>query len=172
MVVNVVAIVMLALLIGYYYFSYKRINSDYVQCVEAGGLKNVSESSQKNKSFRTRPLSFRVRESHQKIDSSQYIRIIVKGWCMKPRGIEDGDQLLVESINPNDAKGRLHAGDIVLLYVPEKRVYKIRELETIKDDELVTFYYKEGNKQYSSTNHKLSMVRGVVRFKIPRKLAV
>ena len=102
--------------------------------------------------------------------TSDFIRIRITGSCMEPRNVLNGEEWLVLPIQKDkDIKSQIKVNDILLLYIQDKGIYKIRELRDILDDgnELVTGYYRlDGVKQKSSKNHSAEQVRGVVKYSI------
>ena len=79
-----------------------------------------------------------------KIDTSDMIRIVVKGNCMKPRNIESGAQLLVKKIDTTKAIDRqIKQGDILLIHLNDTGVYKIRIFDKYEGADLVTYRYDD-----------------------------
>lgn len=103
------------------------------------------------------------------LDTTNLIRVLVHGCCMVPVGIMDGNQLFVEKINKNKAFSlQVKHDDIMLIYIKDKNVYKLRVFDKFGNDEnLVTFRYNQetGEIQYSSRPHTRESVIGIVRYK-------
>ena len=87
---------------------------------------------------------------------------------MTKRGIPNGAQLLVEPIkNEEEFKQKVHPHDILMIYITDKKIYKIRELNHIEGKEAFTFCYNpDGSIHNSSRTHKIDSVKGVVRYRI------
>lgn len=163
-------IMALSVLLGLYYWLKKNSgvsNREYVQCVEAGPMGDVDAETLKKLSFYDRQIV--VRDDNGKVLSNdRYARIVVNGNCMTERGIYNGNQLLAEKIiaDSTDLKVVLKKGNIIWLYIDETKIDKIRVFDKWENDELKTYYFKNGDKHYSSHNHKVSQVKGIVRYKI------
>ena len=163
-------IMALSLLLGLYYWLKKKsgaTNREYVQCVEAGSMGDVDAETLKKLSFYDRQVIIRD-DNGNVLGNDRYARIVVNGNCMNERGIYNGDQLLAEKINADntDLKAVLKKDNIVWLYIDQTKIDKIRVFDDWVNDEMKTYYFKNGNKHYSSHNHKASQVRGIVRYKI------
>lgn len=103
------------------------------------------------------------------INTRDYIRIMVYGGCMRPRNILNGEEWLVEPIDKRKPlREQIKERDVLLIYVADKNLYKIREFEGFnEDDSLATFYYEDnGAKHPSSKPHTCKSVCGVVRYAI------
>lgn len=103
------------------------------------------------------------------LDMSKFIRTIVYGDCMKPKKLNNNDNVLVAKINNRkDILSQIEIGNVLLLYIPEKNLYKFRELDRIGEDGLLyTIYYdSEGKPVSSSKPHTQDMVLGVAKYKI------
>ena len=102
-----------------------------------------------------------------------YIRVLVNGTCMAPRGIMNGRQILVELLKEEQKlyfKKYVKTEDVLLIHLKDKDVYKLRILQNYEkndknDDELITYrYLPNGDKHRSSRNHRPADVVGVVRY--------
>lgn len=163
-------ILILAVLLGLYYIlkTKSETNQDYVQCVEAGPMDDVDASFLKRKSFCDRHVVVR-NEKGVVLDRNQYSRLVVNGNCMNKRKIYHGDQIIAEKVSANDAmslKRILQKDNIVWLYIDETGIDKIRIFDQWEGDEMKTYYFKNGGICYSSHNHRVSQVKGIVRYKI------
>ena len=163
-------IMALSVLLGLYYWLKKKsaaANREYVQCVEAGPMDEVDAETLKKLSFYDRQIV--VRDDNGKVlGNDRYARIVVNGDCMTERGIYNGNQLLAEKIiaDSTNLQNVLKKDNIVWLYIDETKIDKIRVFDAWENDEMKTYYFKNGNKHYSSHNHKPSQVKGIVRYKI------
>lgn len=94
------------------------------------------------------------------------LRIRVVGKCMEPKNIVDGGEYYVTKINKSkDFNSQINSGDILLIYYPQKDIYKIRVFEKYGDgQELITYRYntETGVKRYSNKRHLRENVRGIV----------
>ena len=103
------------------------------------------------------------------INTRDYIRIMVYGGCMRPRNILNGEEWLVERINKlKPLEKQIRERDVLLIYVADKNLYKIREFKKFNEDgSLATFYYEDnGTEHPSSRPHTRESVCGVVRYAI------
>ena len=159
--------ILVILLVGFYLLKRKSHNQDFIQCVEAGPLKEVDASALSGMSYYDRPLVIRD-EKGNVLDRSTYARLVVNGSCMSERGINDKDIIIAERV-PQDVgimKAELKPDSIVWLHINETGKDKIRVFEKWKDDSLVTYYFSNGQKKYSSNSHKPSQLCGIVKYKL------
>ena len=81
----------------------------------------------------------------------------------------NGEEWLVEPINKRKRLDKqINDRDVLLIYVEDKDLYKIREFEGFnKDGSLATFYYEDdGAKHISSKPHTQESVCGVVGYRV------
>lgn len=161
-----IAIVVMSLLIVGYFVGLS-LSKEYVICVEAGPMTGVTAEQLRRKSF------YATRTNLQKdgktVSTRDMIRIVVNGDCMKPRNIVEGTQLYVEKIAKDaDVKDKISEGDILMLYLPDLKKYKIREFkEFTSKGEMSTFYYNpDGSIHKSSQPHNRDKLIGVVRYRV------
>ena len=104
------------------------------------------------------------------VNSRDYIRVLVDGKCMGPKGIKDKSQVLVEPLHKDeDFKSQVNLEDVLLIRLPDKKVYKLRILqEYTSDNKLVTYRYEKGEKHMSSRTHSTDDVIGVVRYAVQK----
>ncbi len=101
------------------------------------------------------------------ITTADFIRIKIHGECMSFRNIKDGDEWLVERLEQEKIKPTIQVRDVLLIYIKEKNVYKIREFVGYAEDgTLKTRYYEGDSERASSRNHTVDQVLGVVRYLI------
>lgn len=158
-------IIMGLLIIGY--FVGQLLSKEYVQCVEAGPMTDVTADDLRRKSFYAPRVD--LQKDGKAVSTRNMIRIVVNGDCMKPRNIVEGTQLYVEKVAKKaDKKGIIHQGDILMLYLPDTKKYKIREFkEFTTDGTMSTFYYNaDGSEQMSSQPHKTDTLVGVVKYRV------
>lgn len=139
---------------------------DRVMEVEAGPVAGSSDCAFHTK---TEPSRLVRLKDGRYVNTRDYIRIIVKGNCMRPRNIQDGEEWLVERINkwkPLDRQ--IKQRDVLLIYLADKNLYKIREFKDFNGNGLLnTFYYEENGTEHASSHpHTPESVRGVVRYAI------
>lgn len=166
MAVVIYAIVLVALLVVYYFSKRRTVSKVFIQCVEAGPTSEVDAEELKRRSYYDKDTVIRGIKG-EVLSSSTYKRILVKGTCMTPKEIYDGDMLVAETYSANtDFHKELKKGDIVWLKIEDTGMDKIRIFDGWNGDEMKTFYYKNDKKHPSSSNHIISQIRGVVRYKI------
>lgn len=136
---------------------------DQIIPTEAGPVEHVSVPPP----YSAKPIFPKI--NGQSVDMSKYIRTVVCGNCMRPRHLNNGDVVLVKKINKDvDLLSQISKGKVLFLYVPERKLYKFRELDKIGEDgALYTKYYNlDGTEQSSSRTHSQAMVLGVAQYKL------
>lgn len=161
----------LVVLLVLYYFVKKTDPKDleYIQCVEAGPTAGTDAEDLRRRSYFDRPTIKRGLKGE--VLGNNYIRMLVKGNCMSERKICNGDLILVErmSLKENkdiDFKTVIKHDNIIWLHIEDTGMDKIRIFENWEGDEMKTYYFCNGEKKSSSENHKISQIRGIVRYKI------
>ena len=100
----------------------------------------------------------------------EYRRVIVHGHCMEPRGIMDCSQLWVKSINQDkEFSLQVKHDDILLIYLADKDIYKLRVFDKYLDDNrLLTYRFnpKTCERVDSSVPHSRDSVIGVVKYAV------
>lgn len=168
-----VIVVLICLFVGtllLYALFNKLINApERIECVDAGPVSSVDPQDLHSR-VKFEPMGIFRSEDGKLLTSADYQRITVSGNCMVPRGIRSGQDLLVEKIKDGRDLS-LKEGDILLIHVPDKNLYKIRAYEEKTDKNpnvYKTYYYDEaGEKKYSSKPHKKDYIQGVVRYILP-----
>lgn len=164
----VFSVVMALLLTGYYISKRKRTSRVFIQCVEAGPTSISNAEELRRKSFYDKDTVMRGLNG-EILSSTRYARILVNGTCMRERNIHDGDILIAELFDAEkDLCHELKSGEIVWLHIEDSGIDKIRVFDGWDGDELKTYYYKDGMKHPSSSNHLKSQVRGIVRYNTNR----
>ena len=160
--------ILAALLVSYYFAKQKNTKSEFVQCVEAGPVEGIDSRELAQRSYYDRQVV--IRDSRgQELNPGKYSRLLVKGSCMTPRKIYDGDTIVAEKIDEtrrNTIQKELLPDNIVWLHISDTGMDKIRVFQEWKGDEMVTYYYKNGIKHPSSSNHSIDQLRGIVRYKM------
>lgn len=161
-----IAIVVMGLLIMGYFIG-QLLTKEFVLCVEAGPMTGVSAEDLRRKSFYATRAE--LHDHGKTVSTRNMIRIVVNGDCMKPRNIVEGTQLYVEKIAKDaDVKGKISQGDILMLYLPDTKKYKIREFKAFTPEgAMSTFYYNaDGTEHPSSQPHMRDTLVGVVKYRI------
>lgn len=160
-----VCLLMGLLLVGYCVG--QMLTKEYVTCVEAGPMTGVTAEDLRRKSFYATRMV--LLKDGKEVPTQNMIRIVVNGDCMQPRNIIDGTQLYVEKIaKGSDVRNTIQPGDLLLLYLPDIKMYKIREFKGFTaEGAMQTLYYDaNGTEQLSSIPHKLDTLVGVVKYRI------
>jgi hypothetical protein len=158
----------LALILVLALYAYSSIKGrDVVKGVEAGSVDKCDSELIRRRSFVASPIKI-CDEHGNPLSTKGMIRVVVCGNCMKPKGISDNTQLLVEKLDQNSLKSRLKKDDIVMIHLKDKKLDKIRVFDHFDDQEqLITYRFDDsGNRVISSRPHLQSSVVGVVRYKI------
>lgn len=152
----------ICVLYGWASFSYRK--KDRIIEVEAGNTDDGCRLMQYESSSKVVRLS-----SGKYINTHNYIRIVIHGNCMTPRNIFNGEEWLVEPVNPSrEIESQLKIQDVLLLYIEDKNSYIIRELVDFDiNGSLKTKRYNEDKSNHpSKRNHRIEQVKGVVRYAI------
>ena len=155
-------VVFILLFVFYALFSY-RMNS--LPVVEAGPIVGVKKTG----SVRCdRKMVAPLKVQGNLLNDSEYRRFVVQGECMRKRGINPGDIVVVRLFDKTFSHDNVSQDDIVLIYLNDDRFkgYKIRVWD-VKDSQaglVKTFYYNGEEKQESSEPHKLKDIIGVVKY--------
>lgn len=161
----VFVLIMVVLLAGYAIG--RRLTNEHVICVEAGPINSVSAEALRRKSFYAPRTDLLLEGDHHSM--KDMIRVVVSGNCMEKRSIKEGTQLYVERINKDvDVTHILEKGDILMLYLPDSKKYKIREFDSFTEDgALKTYFYNpDGTVHESRHPHQRSTLIGVVKYRV------
>ena len=167
----VIAIIVITLPIGIYWLSGQNLLTKKVKVIvaEAGKISEMGEDYQPYVYMNPIVLSD---VNNEKIDSENLLRVLVHGHCMEPIGIMDGAQVFAEKIiKSKDFSMQAKYGDVLLIYLEDKNMFKLRIFEKYNQDkDLITYRYdqKTRQKRYSTNPHTIDSVVGVVKFKITR----
>lgn len=158
------ALILIALCILYGIAAKAYSKPDLVYETEAGSL---SCTSGRNLDVLTEKAQTLKLPDGKLIRTRDYIRIKVRGNCMSPRNILDGEEWLVKPVNANQPlEKQIKPNDVLLLYINDLKCFKIREFTDFEGTELKTGHYETGKFQFSSANHKQEQVRGIVKYAI------
>jgi len=148
--------------------SYLVSKPDHVICAEAGKTADLLKDVQTKLHSYAKPLVLED-DNGRMINTHKMIRVHVSGSCMMQKGINDGDEVLVDRISQSQLPNVLKKGDILLLLHPEKNVYKLRVFEEETNEaKLHTYRYEQGKEHRSSLDHSYKDVIGVVRYVVPQ----
>ncbi len=101
------------------------------------------------------------------LQTRDYIMVKVDGKCMEPRGIKDKCIVYVKPLDKNIYfKKQVKLEDVLLIYLHDKGVYKLRILQNYDNEkQLITYrYMNNGEKHISSRTHNPNDVVGVVKY--------
>lgn len=137
----------------------------YVACVEAGDTNCVKPDDLKVMSHREKYQAVLDAKGHL-IPAKDYIKVVVKGNCLEPKGIVNGSELLVYKFKNDTEKKDIKAGDILMIHLESKGIDKIRVFEKMREDGLMDTYRFDENKniKMSSRPHDLNSVVGKVKY--------
>lgn len=159
-------IIFCLIVVGYGVMSFKNSQTQDVILVEAGPTQcaNFMRSLEKMR-VPTRTIKL-PNGSYKK--STDFLRIRINGNCMHKRNICFGEEWLVEPINHSlGMKEQLKKSDVLLIYIKDKKLYKIRELSSfLEEDMMETIYYDGEEVKVSSLPHSYNSVVGIVRYNI------
>ena len=151
------------------FYAYVRMSmKEFIQCVEAGPTAKTSARFLKEMSFRDRRKTV-IDKDGKIIDTSNMLRVVVQGDCMKPRHISTGDQLLVRKIDKHKLlRDQIKKDDILMIHLKDTGITKIRIFDHYDGEgKLVTYRYLEDESRKDSTRpHNEKDVVGIVKFKV------
>lgn len=102
-------------------------------------------------------------------NTRSYYRIHIIGGCMTTIGIRRDEEWLASKLKKRKKiTEQIAKGDVLLIYLVDKNIYKIRRFDSVDDNgKLRTYYYNEdGSVHESSKPHAPESVMGVVRYKV------
>ena len=139
--------------------------TDKVCCVEAGDTKNVNPEELIALSHKEKHRVY-LNKDGRLLKSKDYLRVKVKGSCLKPEGIENNSELLVYKFKDGTDKENIKKGDILMIHLNSKNIDKIRVFSRLLDDgKMETYRYdKNGEIKMSSRPHDIDSVVGKVKF--------
>lgn len=139
--------------------------TDYVACVEAGDTNCVNSDDLKVMSHREKHQVVLDEQGHL-VPQKDYIKVVVKGNCLEPKGIVNGSELLVYKFKNDSEKNDIKEGDILMIHLKSKGIDKIRVFEKMREDGLMDTYRFDANKnkKMSSRPHDLNSVVGKVKY--------
>lgn len=88
---------------------------------------------------------------------------VVKNDCMIPKKIFPDDIIGVRMFDKNFTVENVEDGKILLIYLNEKKIYKIRiKGELAEGNAYNTYYYRSNEKTKSSRPHGIDSIKGVI----------
>ena len=153
--------------VAFYAYCNMGLKRDFVICVEAGDSEEANPCELRKASYYAAHRIIRDKGGRI-VNTSDTIRIKVSGNCMRPFGIVSGDELLVRKIGKDiNLDGKISKNDILLIYLSDKKMYKIRAFDHFEGSALQTFRFLDnGNKKDSRKLHSRESIIGKVEFKI------
>ncbi|MBO5156664.1 MAG: hypothetical protein J6C05_05970 [Prevotella sp.] len=162
------ASILIILLTLYYLTKKSNAEKEFIQCVEAGPTREVDANELRRRSYYDRKAVIRGLNGEE-LSHERYARLLVKGYCMTERGINNGDIIVAEKVGQEQMAAieqRLQPNNIVWLHIDDTEMDKIRIFKEWKDGEMITYYYVNGQERLSSSPHNINQIRGVVQFKV------
>ncbi len=151
--------------LAFYAYCNIKLNSDYVICAEAGDSKTANPKELERASHYTTHKIIRDEDGNV-VNSSNMIRIKVNGNCMRPYGINFGDELLVRKIGKDEnLDSIIQKEDILLIYLFDKKMYKIRAFDHFEHGSLKTYRFLDNGEKKDSRNlHQRESIIGKVEY--------
>jgi len=167
---SVYFILVFVCVVSFYAYCNLSLKRDYIQCVEAGNSNEANYEEQKELSYYA-PHRMIKDDNGRMIDAQNMMQVKVNGDCMAPIGINSGDILLVKKIDKNeDIDKVITKGDVLLIYLSDKRIYKLRAFDSYEDSEksvLKTYRYDDNKiRKDSSKSHNRKNIIGVVEYNL------
>lgn len=133
---------------------------------EAGDTGAIVNRKKSKNIIHMRPITLKD-DNGNPIDKTNLIRVLVDGKCMERKGIKDGTQLYAKAINHSiKLSKQISQGDVLLIYLTDKNIYKLRVFDKIGGGTLATYRYdiNTGERKNSSKPHRPESVIGVVQY--------
>lgn len=145
----------------------KAQQTEYVMCVEAGPTASTTAQALMDASYNIRRIPLRD-VTGKVINDDTTMRVKVKGECLVPCGINNGDELIVERIDSTKPlKEQIKRGDVLLIHIDDNGINKLRVFdEYTNDGKLRTYRYENGIRKDSTKPHSEESVVGKVRYTI------
>lgn len=102
-------------------------------------------------------------------NTKSFHRLRINGVCMSPIGINNGEEWLAKKINPQKSlRTQINKEDVLLIYLSDKKRYKIRRVHDFIDDSTVDTYSftPEGKIHKSTKPHSANTIMGVVKYRL------
>lgn len=133
---------------------------------EAGDTGAIVNRKKTKNIIHMRPIRLKD-DNGNSIDKSNLIRVLVDGKCMERKGIKDGSQLFAKAIDHSiKLSKQISQGDVLLIYLTDKNIYKLRVFDKIEEGTLATYRYdiNTGERKNSSKPHRPESIIGVVQY--------
>lgn len=158
-------IIAFIIVLGFYAYSNNLLKKDFVNVADCQSSRDLSRYEIKELSFYKKHKIYKDTKGNT-INLNNMLHFVVSGESMRERGIRSGDEIFVLKIDKSkDLKEQIKRGDLLCIYLDEIGVYKIRALDCLEENFVLTYYYDEnGNRlrsRYSSDN-----IIGIVKYKI------
>lgn len=165
--------ILIAGLAAYGYSSAKiagKTEKEHVSSVEAGPTSEVTSESLKAASYDI-PRKMLLDSKGNVVNGPNTLRVSVNGNCMMPVGIKNGDELIVEKIDPEKSLDeQIEIGDVLLIHLEDNGIDKLRIFDGYTDrGSLSTYRYEGETKVPSSKPHQVSSVVGKVVYIVEKK---
>ena len=162
----IIFIVFCIIVLFYGIISYNNSKDQQVLMIEAGPTDCANEACLQD--HYTTPIKTIELPNGEFKSSRDFIRIKISGNCMQKRNIFYGEEWLVKPINhTKPVQEQLNPTDILLIYIKDKNIYKIRELAGfLGNNMLETIYYKGDEVVTSSSPHSYDSILGIVKYNI------
>lgn len=102
------------------------------------------------------------------INPKNIIRMVVSGNSMSPLRINSGDEIIALKIDKSKPLvQQIKKDNLVLIYLNDIGIYKIRAIHSFDGNKLSTYYYNEhGEKVMSTVGYSPESIRGIVKYKV------
>ena len=139
-------------------YRFRGIKKEQVIVAEAGRISEIGDTYQ--------PYIYMNPILSSDEEGNNIQRVIVHGRSLEPRGIYDRSQLYIQLINlEKDFSLQVKHDDILLIYLKDKNIYKLRIFDKhLDNDNILTYMYnpQTGERVDSSLPHRRESVVGVV----------
>lgn len=161
-----ITIIFLAICIAYGYARMSDHN-DFVYSAFAGSSDEPHDSSYPT--VITEPSRVIQLDDGTYKNTKSFHRLRINGNCMAPIDINNGDEWLATKFNRKKSlKSQVKVNDVLFIYLPDTKRYKIRRVRKFIDDKTVdTYSYNEDRTEHSSSRpHSTDTIKGILRYRI------
>ena len=155
------------IVLGFYAYSNLRLRKDYILTADSEPSKNLTPDEAKKLSYYRKHKIYKDTEGGT-IDPKDMIHIFVSGSSLSPCNIESGDELIVMKTDDSiPLIKQIKENDILLLYLDDIHIHKLRRFSSFEGENLITYYYdSEGHQRMSPIPYKPESVLGVAKYKV------
>lgn len=158
-------IIAFVIVLGFYAYSNNRLRKDFVLAGDSQSEGNLSQEEVKEISYYDKHKVYKDEDGNT-INPNSMTRLFVVGNGMSPR-INSRDQVIVIKIDKNrPLNEQIKRDDILLIYLEELGIYKLRAFYEFHGQNLLTYYFVGKERRFSTRLYKPESICGIAKFKI------